>query len=610
MAELERSAVGGPGELAARVAVLERTVREAAFGAFGGVPGGGNGGVAEQAGGLQSALSGHAPRRRAAAMAPALPPPRAAHEVVVESEAQPARKRSRAADADARRVAAREESPAAPQRRRLPSPVSPLPPRRADEQQPPLAEPSLPRAAPPGAPRAATKAPVGRPRKAPAAKAPPAAPVAGDVELGRAAAVALGGRPGATVVTAAQAEPQGPEAVAAEVEAAAARATSEAAVRAVLLRAAAPNAPPHAAVAAARALCASAAMRTLSPPALLHGVVAALRSEAGSVPAASLHTRLAAAVVALDASLAQAHVAGSSARAAPARLLGGGACGGFLDAVQGELEQLLGEAAGGGPPAQAEVLSSAAFSLLRARLASARARVLLLDLLVHGSQTGGQHSPLAAVALGALRAWPSLLELPADDLLAAAAAAALGELLRDAPSLPAALLEASVEGVTERLLSVLSLLAEGEPGPELLHSAVRGLELLARHCGWAWARQRLLPCLACVLADQSRPDAAAAAARVLAPLLLVGLWEGDASAGLGEARRVLCDVLAAPHFDAATCAAAEAAAEVHARSALAETLEREAVSRWWGALTGEQQQQAPARLARSLRAIGLRPRTS
>ena len=136
------------------------------------------------------------------------------------------------------------------------------------------------------------------------------------------------------------------------------------------------------------------------------------------------------------------------------------------------------------------------------------------------------------------------------------------------------------------------------------------MELLARHCGWAWARQRLLPCLACLLTEQSRPNAAAAAARVLAPLLLVGLWEGDASVGLGEARRVLCDVLAAPNFNAAACAAAEAAAEVHARSALAETLERKAVSRWWAALTGEQQLQAPVRLARALRAIGLRPRAS
>ncbi len=633
VSELERAA-SRAGELAARIAVLERSlaaVREAALGAgaLGGAPVG-NGVFGEQAAAMQSALSGHAPAVAANEDVPPLsapPAPRPAPEVVVESRAQTTCKRARAADADGRRRnAAQRDAIPEPLHCRLPSPVSPLLPRRRDMHLPPPLSPlervqqddvleAVIAEGEPPAKRAAVKRSVGRPRKTPGAAATrtpaqtAAAPAdAGEVALGRAAAVPLRGRPALPPPALADAAlPAMQYGAPADVEAAAQRATSEAAVRAVLLHAAEPDAASHALDAVARGLCASAMTRALSPPALLHGVVAALRAEGVDV---LLHERLALAVLALDATLTAAHDARSGARATGVRLLGSGVPGGFADAVLAELQQAALEATASNTPsvAGAHATACGTFALLHARQQTARARVLLLDLLTLGAAAGGARSMLTALVRGAFSAWSELFtQLPAADPLAAAVAATVRPLLE---STSEAMPSVDFDAAAECALAALSACADGSRGPDVLHSAARGLELLARHCGWPWAVQRVIqPHLGPMMSRENNPTSASTAARALTCLLLAAGCESDAY-GPAEARLMLTACLAETRYDAASCAAAEGVAELHARSGLAQTQEGAALGAWWASLRAEQQQAVPARIARALRAVGLHSRAS
>jgi hypothetical protein len=624
----------------------------------------------EHAGALQSALSGFGQAPARAADAPRAPGAAAARartgrEMVVDSHGC-ARKRGRPAGAGSRRpgAAAHDRStspePAPQPSAGLPPPLSPLRPSGEQGALPPPLSPLLPRAArapppPLGTQRAAPVAPKCqlpplRPRKAPAAPAsvtPPAPPAPpAEVELGRAGAVALGkvrarpppaaalpgaagGAPAASAELHATTTGDVAQAAHAQAEAAAACVTSEAGTCAALLDALRLGA--DAAAAAARGLASAALTRTVSPAAMLAGVVAAARSdEACDAPA------LPAAVLSLDAALARAHQTG---RGGAVRLLGGGAEGGFADAVtavlrSAVLEGVTGRGAAPGPCA------CAAVALMHARGQLPAARTLLLDALQHGDAAGGAASPLAAAACGALRGWPHLLA--GCDPLAMAAAAVLRAALDDTSAdggmpagvfaslqLGAPLASASADDAVTVALAWLHRCAVGAATDDALHSAVRALELLASHAGacfapvallgldlamtarfhagWAWADEHVVQPHLCTLMRSHDDSAAAAAARALAPLVLVGLQQGEQAPALADARQLLSDALQARHgqLSGVACASAEAALEVDGRAAEGSAPERAAAVAWWHSLDGAQHAAAPRRLLRALHAAGV-----
>jgi hypothetical protein len=491
--------------LRARVAALEHSltlVRQAAGAAA--MPLGALGGE------LQSALSGFAGQPHAhegALAAAAARPTQTGQEMVVDSRGQGARKRGRPAGAAA---AGRRPSALAPAARAerspspepLPPPLSPLSPHAGGGLPPPLSPLPPPRggaaqdAAPAAAPRPAVgplKRPNAKPRAPappPAAPAPPPAPPAPRDELLRAVAVPLGkaaarGKPPAAAAAdtphardALDASVPPLDAAHAPVEAAAACVTSEAGVCASLHDAARDG--PDAATAAARGLAAAVLTRTVSPAALLAGVLAFARSDAACVP-----TGLPAAVLELDAALARARQSG---RGGAVRLLGSGVADGFADAVAAALRNTVNDAALGRGSAAAAPVACAAVALMRARQQLQCARTLLLDVLQYGSGAGGASSPLAGAACGALHAWPGLLA--GRDPMAVAAAAVLRDALRDAPEgtleslqLPPPLDAATPTDALEVALAWLQRAAEGRATPDALHSAVRGLELIASHAG-------------------------------------------------------------------------------------------------------------------------------
>jgi len=456
------------------------------------------------AGGLQSALSGFQHAQPAAAGAEpgaqgaAPTDARLGNEMVVDSGGR-GRKRGRPPATVAPRPAAvaRASSPE-PQAPRppLPPPLSPLMPRRVAAMEP-LPPPLSPLRAPPAAAapvaalaerRPATAAPK---RPVPVAKAKrvaaaePTAPPPAAMHLGRPGSLPLGKGRSKAAPPPAQAPAQSPaaeplpEPTPAEVaaEAAGASVTSEVGVRGVLHDAASDG--PASAAAAARGMAAATLTRNVSPTALLAGITSALRTESAcTIPA------LAAAVLALDAELARAREQG---RGGAVRMLGGGAAGGFADAVCTALHSSALEAATSrgsgfspGPAAHATV------ALMRTRGLETAARVFFLDLLLLGSGAGGASSNLAIAVQSALRAWPGLLS--GADPLAVSAAAVVLHLLRDAdadsrPPLEPHLARATPVDAKQLALEWLFRCSTGEADKDALHSAVRGLELLANHFG-------------------------------------------------------------------------------------------------------------------------------
>lgn len=411
------------------------------------------------------------------------------------------RKRGRPPAAAARRPAAppRDSSPEPQvQRPPLPPPLSPILPRRVDMDPlpPPLSPLRPPAVAQPAERRAAAAAPK---RPTPAAKpkkAAPTAPPAAEAALARPGALPLGKGRGKA------APPPAPPPVAmplpepvpelspaeAEAEAAGASVTSEVGVRGVL-HDAARNGPATTA-AAARGMAAATLTRNVSPSALLAGITSALRTETACADPA-----LTAAVLELDAALARARESG---RGGAVRLLGSGAVGGFADAVGAALHGSALEAAAGraggaapGPTACATV------ALLRARGLKDAACVFLLDVLSLGRAAGGASAALAAAVQGALQAWPGLLS--GTDPLVMAAAAVASNILRDraadsSPPLEPHLAAASVADAKQLAVEWLLRCSGDDADRDALHCAVRGLELLASHCG-AWCAH-LLECAA------------------------------------------------------------------------------------------------------------------
>ena len=457
------------------------------------------------AGGLQSALSGFQHAQPAAAGAEpdaqgAVPTDvRLGNEMVVDSGGR-GRKRGRpSATAAPRSAAVARDSSPEPQAPLppLPPPLSPLIPRRASALEP-LPPPLSPLRPPPAshAPvamlaerRPATAAPkrpvpVAKARKSAAAE-PPA-----EMRLGRPGALPLGkGRskaapPPAPPPEAPAAPAQAPVAVPlpeltpaeAAAEAAGASVTSEVGVHGVLHDAARDG--PASAAAAARGMAAATLTRNVSPAALLAGITSVLRAESASTDQA-----LAAAVLALDLELARAREQG---RGGAVRMLGGGAAGGFADAVCAALHSSALEACCRGSGASPGPAAHAAVALMRARGLQTPARVFLLDLLLLGNRAGGALSALGTAVQSALRAWPGLLS--GADPLAVCAAAVVSHLRRDAdaeswPQLEPFLAGATLADAKQLALEWLFRCSTGEADTDAVHSAVRGLELLANHCG-------------------------------------------------------------------------------------------------------------------------------
>ena len=117
----------------------------------------------------------------------------------------------------------------------------------------------------------------------------------------------------------------------------------------------------------------------------------------------------------------------------------------------------------------------------------------------------------------------------------------------------------------------------------------------------------LLPLLQDNKTGAAGDSAPAAAMRVLAPLLLVGVLEGDDAPGLQEARQALIRALQSRSgmLCGASCAAAEAALELVGRAEDERMPECAAVAAWWRSLADKQQANAPAALSRALRTVGL-----
>ena len=260
-------------------------------------------------------------------------------------------------------------------------------------------------------------------------------------------------------------------------EAAGASVTSELGVRTVLHDAARDGSAT--AAAAARGMAAATLTRNVSPAALFAGVTSALRSEA-----ACTNPALPAAVLALDAALAHAREGG---RGGAVRLLGGGAVGGFADAVAASLlSTALEVASGRGSGAAPGPTAYATVALLRTRGLQDAARVFLLDLLSLGRSAGPAAAALAAALQGVLHAWPGLLS--GTDPLALAAAAVAGQLLNGSafdglPPLEPHLANATFADAKQLALDWLLRCSADDTDRDSLHCAVRGLELLANHCG-------------------------------------------------------------------------------------------------------------------------------
>lgn len=514
VASLE-SEVSESASLRRRVAALEHSlalVRQAAAGADGAGPlvsPNGATTAGEHAAALQSALSGfggqpHMGSGEVGVHAAA--PPRTAHEMVVDSRGGQGRKRGRPAVVHSRRPSPELHA----QHARLPPPLSPLRAPERDELPPPLS-PLLPRLATPGVSAPEDGRTVAAPKRLPPKQrkvdaAAPRASVALLMQPGiesRAGAVPLG-KSRAKAAAAAPGEHLGSErdgalaavddipapvtpAEHAHVEASAASVASDAGVCAVLTDAAASG--EQAVLAAARGLAAAVLTRTVSPTALLSGVLAFARSGVDGV----LHG-LPPAVLEMDAALVRARQSG---RGGVVRLLGAGVPGGFADAVASALRGAVMDAALGRGAATAAAASStacAAVGLMRARDQLPAARTLLLDVLQHGSGAGGASSPLAVTAFGALSAWPGLLS--GYDPLAVAAAAVVRAALTgehasaDERALQALQLHPPLSTATpgdalELSLAWLHRCAGESVTPDELHSVVRALELLACHAGAA-----------------------------------------------------------------------------------------------------------------------------
>jgi hypothetical protein len=368
------------------------------------------------------------------------------------------------------------------------------------------------------------------------------------------------------------------------------RATTQVAVHNVALQAASTNAQSE----AATGLCAAAAMRSLLPTALLQGVVSALRS---SQEDSGVHAAVASLVLHLDAALATA--CASKARALSVRMLGAGTPGGFVDAVAGELQGGLLECVRGhGPGGTALASALGAVHLLRARDQAARARVLLLDLLLLGAP--GSRA-LRDAALGAVVAWPQAFEAtsPGDPLTAAVAATA-GALLADAHVLPESWAGIDADAAAA---AIAAQLAEGDASSDALHSAVRGLEVLSRHSGVEWAVQHVVgPQFSTPLGEGCGSSLRALAGPLLACCASAQPDEASAHAMWTLLEQHLQP--GRPHVHDGGYWAAECVAEVAART---DTAPPPALQLWWFALTSQQRQAAPARVARALRAVGLTP---
>ena len=613
VSELSRTA-GTAAQLSARVAVLEQSlaaVREAALG-VGALPGApppvrSAGPLCE---GMQSALSGPEPQRRGGDE-----PSRqqegskrggARAEAVMESGEQQARKRRRAG-VDANAIAKRATGEAAPpppheepgdaadvQRRPQPPPVLTEPSLPMQPQRAPAPAPEVPPVSSAPAPVRPAAQPVASrrvmPPKAAKQPAPPHVLAPAPVDLARTGAMPLRPQGGGTAPTRAAGH-RGD--VAAEPESLAVlceRATTQVAVHNVALQAASTSTQSE----AATGLCAAAAMRSLLPTALLQGVVSALRS---SKEDSGVHAAVSALVLNLDAALATACASG--ARALSVRMLGAGIPGGFADAVAGELQGGLLECVRDqGPAGTALAAALGAVHLLRARNQAARARVLLLDLLLLGAP--GSRA-LRDAALGAVVAWPQAFEAttPGDPLTAAVAATA-GALLAGATML----LESWTGIDTDAAAAAIAAqLAKVDASSDALHSSVRGLEVLSRHSGVEWAVQRVVgPQFSTPLGDGCGSRLRAMAGPLLACC---------ASAEPDEASTHAMWTLLEQHLQPGRPSvhdggywAAECVAEVAART---DTAPPPALQLWWFALTSQQRQAAPARVARALRAVGLTP---
>ena len=123
---------------------------------------------------------------------------------------------------------------------------------------------------------------------------------------------------------------------------------------------------------------------------------------------------------------------------------------------------------------------------MRARGLHDPARVFLLDLLSLSRVAGGAPGALTAAVQNALRAWPGLLS--GADPLAMSAAVIVMYIVRDEPAGSLSLLEpdlakATLADAKQRALDWLSRCSTEEADRDEVHCAVRGLELLASHCG-------------------------------------------------------------------------------------------------------------------------------
>ena len=614
VSELSRTA-GTAAQLSARVAVLEQSlaaVREAALG-VGALPGApppvrSAGPLCE---GMQSALSGPEPQRRGgeepSRQQEASKRGGVRAEAVRESGEQQARKRRRAgvdANANAKRATG-EAAPPQPheepgeaadvQRRPQPQPVLTEPPPPVQPQRAPAtAAPEVPPVSAAPAPVRTAAQPVASrrvmPPKAAKQPAPPRVPAPAPVDLARTGAMPLRPQGGGAAPTRAAGHrgdvAAEPESLAVMCE----RATTQVAVLNVALQAASTSAQSE----AATGLCAAAAMRSLLPTALLQGVVSALRS---SQEDSGVHAAVSSLVLHLDASLATACASG--ARALSVRMLGAGTPGGFVDAVAGELQGGLLECVRGqGPGGTALASALGAVHLLRARDQAARARVLLLDLLLLGAPGS---KALRDAALGAVVAWPQAFEATAPgDPLTAAVAATVGALLAGA----SVLLE-SWAGIDAdaAAAAIVAQLAQGNASSDALHSAVRGLEVLSRHSGVEWAVQHV------VGPQFSTPlgEGCGSSLRALAGPLLACCASAKPDEASTHAMWTLLEQHlqpGRPHVHDGGYWAAECVAEVAART---DTAPPPALQLWWFALTSQQRQAAPARVARALRAVGLTP---
>jgi hypothetical protein len=471
----------------------------------------------------------------------------------------------------------------------LPRPLSPLrppyawPPRelRPSAQDAPL--PGSPQAERPAAAKAAAKPPVkaagvkriatkpAGPKPKTRAKSPeklqaPAEDMA--VVVGRAAAVPLGKG---------QAPPELRGKFAAA-EAAGAAATGQAGVCSCLREAAAGG---DACVAAcARGLAAAASTRAVAPTDLLAGAVSTLAQP--PVPA------LAGGIMALDAELSRGagrvRLLGDGVRGAFASLVAAAACQAAREACSTRSALVLPSHAAGG--------AAAMLAARGGRTSRASAAALALDLMLLGV-------PAAAAAVFIV--WPNLLACGSADPLAAALAAVMLDALSDATrsklSLPPALEDISVDQAAAMCIDALSR--------EDAHAGARGLEVLASHLGWPWARDQVLAKHLLPAIQPRQPiRMMCGALRAVAPLLLTSRGAADEASAAGA--EALVALLKPGMPRAAAWAAAEALLELDGRQAGGAGQERAAVIAWWqGSRDQLLRDEAPRRLRLALASVGL-----